>query len=328
MLDNLEKEFEEQHNVQEEIEPETLLDRKYQLMNYLNLAQSEEDIGQELLDMNIDAPSDAAEIGRQEQDIIQEVEEESFMEEIVGEDIRNMDQEEEISLVSEPHIIKHQCEHCGKSFLSRKSLTDHIRYMHGTVTECSICAKTFTSAVKCFMHLKEVHKGFDQGNLCNICGKKFQCRSNLIRHMNKCGDDSDVKVGRPKSHHCVMCEKAYSTNFGLLRHIKEKHQVMLKKGRDFLLHTVPAEDKSKKDKKVYSCAQCGALFTKNSNLKYHVEHAHKSDSIISNENLESNQIKFRCYYCVETFISVRKLIAHKMKIHPKKQNFPCVQCGK
>ena len=104
------------------------------------------------------------------------------MEEIVGEDIRNMDQEKEISLVSEPNIIKHQCEHCGKSFLSRKSLTDHIRYMHGTATECSICAKTFTSAVKCFKHLKEVHKGFDQGNLCNICGKKFQCRSNLIRN--------------------------------------------------------------------------------------------------------------------------------------------------
>lgn len=79
------------------------------------------------------------------------------------------------------------CEYCGKGFISKNGLQNHLNS----------------------------HRGNYKFN-CQICGKGFQAKSNLDGHMN-----SHLNF---KPHVCEICNKGFSFKFAAMRHKLDCHK--------------------------------------------------------------------------------------------------------
>ncbi|XP_074786561.1 LOW QUALITY PROTEIN: uncharacterized protein LOC141972566 [Athene noctua] len=100
----------------------------------------------------------------------------------------------------------YRCEHCGKFFSTSSNRTRHLR------TQCvekpfesQECGKSFTRGWKLQCHQTR-HKSY----LCSMCGKRFSCRSNLLKH----------QFTRTGERLCdgSHCGKSFQQNYQLGKH--------------------------------------------------------------------------------------------------------------
>ncbi|KAG5447317.1 hypothetical protein CSKR_109853 [Clonorchis sinensis] len=157
------------------------------------------------------------------------------------------------------HSLKHSwsqpfsCGMCGEKFKHCRNIKDHIIKLHSihhlSLNQCGICQKTFNSLPNLRQHIHShlprvktyqcmpCNQRFDtRGNLhrhkflyhagylrhnainheCTVCKRWFECNRDLRRH-------SIVHTGeRPFT--CTLCDKSYTSAFGLQRHQLTAHQ--------------------------------------------------------------------------------------------------------
>ena len=154
------------------------------------------------------------------------------------------------------HIrIKHlkqlfRCERCGdagKSFQSRKALRYHVATKHTGEFRfrCTVCDKTFLYGTHFRTHMN-VHEGVRQ--LCPHCGKQFNYRASLKKHMDACRDRVDGETKPSRGHFgCEFCDRMFRSKSYLADHVHTRH-----------LRT-----------RRYACAACGASFLYRSGLARH-----------------------------------------------------------
>ncbi|XP_033231807.1 zinc finger protein PLAG1-like [Belonocnema kinseyi] len=89
---------------------------------------------------------------------------------------------------------EYKCEKCARSYKWRESYIRHIRF-------------------KC-----DVMPQFK----CKICGKRFEQKSNLWRHMESVHQKSDLQISQTR-HKCDQCPRSYSYIRGLNQHKRLEH---------------------------------------------------------------------------------------------------------
>ena len=62
--------------------------------------------------------------------------------------------------------------------------------------------------------MKNIHENKPDFKICKICNSKFKRQGDLNRH---------YKVHFPKLYICIYCDKQFTFNCNLLRHIRTLH---------------------------------------------------------------------------------------------------------
>jgi uncharacterized Zn-finger protein len=126
--------------------------------------------------------------------------------------------QQHIQMVHE-RAFKFKCQYCPKAYPSRKSQKEHVLTQHTKKDirdkVCEICARAFITELQLAAHRKEVHT---EGPIpCEIadCPKRFHKVSKLKRHMKM-----HTKI---KNFRCDRCPNAYSHASHLYRHQEAVH---------------------------------------------------------------------------------------------------------
>ena len=149
-------------------------------------------------------------------------------------------------IVPENHQ-KYDCEICGKSLATEKSLNVHISINHENHSEisdnyCKMCHKNFTSRYNLKRHIFTVHKNAQKvlivpfsivrqnenhseitENNCELCQKTFSSTSNLNRHIKLVHKTEQNVCKKVPIHKCDLCGKSFSLPQKLQSHIISAH---------------------------------------------------------------------------------------------------------
>ncbi|XP_035711623.1 zinc finger protein 436-like [Folsomia candida] len=264
--------------------------------------------------------------------------------------------------------VKKKCEICGKIKKSPAALTEHMRRTHSNRVRprCNVCQREFFNSRSLLGHMVAVHRSgkrprfpcifpgcektyLNQNHIsrhvkaehsenpvlyrCTLCGKEFNRRASLDRHISThttekpfscatCGrgfakteslkrheathlDQSTRKISK-----CPLCPQTFFTSFGFRNHIRVGHE----------------------KKRNICCTLCDKRFPMSSHLTRHVASAHLSsrEKIHACDKCEyrshstwnlrvhkrqHNAEKHECYFCGKNVVSFQNLVKHYGRLH-------------
>ncbi|CAG9785463.1 unnamed protein product [Diatraea saccharalis] len=162
------------------------------------------------------------------------------------------------------------CDICGMEFRRNFNLKQHIRTRHHvTKVQCTHCDKTFKNEVILKSHLREVRTG--KPYKCDVCSKYYRNPSLLKAHMIW---HMDVR-----KFSCGICGGAYKTKQYLITHML-KHSGHLP----------------------HKCEHCPACFATKSQLKIHT-------------SIHTGVRRHKCPHCPRSFHGKKVMLAHMGKCH-------------
>jgi KRAB domain-containing zinc finger protein len=199
--------------------------------------------------------------------------------------------------------LKNNCKICDKVFGSQRLLYFHHRMQHKDPGNCRICDKYFSSNVKLNCHIEKVHKYGPEiqpkVHICEICGRIFNNKSNLNRHLKIHSDIVKKIIPKQKSFPCNRCHKSYSQQWILKKHIKSRI--------------------------------CRKNFRRIHNLPQHVKISNKSlKKVQSPSSSSSRNLKptdFPCPVCHKKFPVKKMMREHKYRVHSS-EKYRCTACDK
>ncbi|GMR37901.1 hypothetical protein PMAYCL1PPCAC_08096, partial [Pristionchus mayeri] len=182
------------------------------------------------------------------------------------------------------------------------------------------------------MHSKlkrKYSRGEDGQYECEVCEKKYQCRTSVIRHMRSHQKDEQKRL----PYSCEVCKKRFSEKSLLRMHTRihltdddpRKKKVDCKLcGKKFHPLSIYVHMRQHKDKveerKPYECEKCGNRFSTRTLLANH------GKTHLDDPRLE----KFHCELCSKIFRSKQALQRHS-KSHLDEETgrpFKCEDCCK
>ncbi|KAK8767497.1 hypothetical protein V5799_005722 [Amblyomma americanum] len=153
----------------------------------------------------------------------------------------------------------YSCRCCPQKFVTRSALHNHLPThlpLHRRTLQCRHCPAQFASVAKQTAH-ERTHSS-ECPYRCDVCGRAFPQRSNLLRHMQRFEREKDKNKASP----CPNCSKVF--------HGQQRLEAHRRTCRDF-----------------HRCSSCGKGFVLEADLKAHVARKHKSSSESSEEEDDS-----------------------------------------
>lgn len=208
--------------------------------------------------------------------------------------------------------VAHKCSHCGKCYIYRYKLVEHLRLHTGeNPYKCSQCGKAFRRTSDMSTHRRT--QCSKAAYICIKCGNAFQSAQDKFRH--RCIQN----VQTAQTFDCSQCGKSFKKMYLL-----SKHEA---------IHT--------KDR-IYTCRQCGEAYPSMSELKTH-QRLHPPELanqcmqcgkfFSSSTSLAAHELRHRqqktqiCVRCGKGFKSSHDLTLH-MRSHTGERPYQCTYCGK
>ncbi|KAL8603957.1 hypothetical protein ACOMHN_039001 [Nucella lapillus] len=136
---------------------------------------------------------------------------------------------------------KHYCEYCGKGFLTKGHMRDHIALHHLKIKRytCDYCSQQFVCAPTLRRHIRKEHTKHKPYE-CQHCGERFFEKTPLQRHLTQhtglapfmcehCGKGFYTKHSftnhasthsSVKDYVCSGCQKGFTRKYNLQTHVK------------------------------------------------------------------------------------------------------------
>ncbi len=185
----------------------------------------------------------------------------------------------------------HLCQHCGDSFIQRKSLQDHIAAHHPDKVDSDPVVRKLT---------------------CRLCNVDFygswKFRQHMRSHHNKrIGNNSNSKGNANKSFACKNCGKCFTWKASLIVH-ESVNCSALKEA------TNRAVDVDRKGSRSNLCSDCGKTLSSPYAVEIH-------------RRLHTGEMPFKCPIC--GWQARRRSALHRhVLVHTDERPFQCVTCGK
>ncbi|XP_061727552.1 zinc finger protein 558-like isoform X2 [Cydia pomonella] len=250
-------------------------------------------------DKNIESDNDVTEFNDYEQDIEEEIHNDTKMEnkneateEIKPKEDLNKNndfykivlsiEEQKAELEAKRREDKYleaefKCYNCALGFLFKDTYQAHMMRHEESNGEylCPICLLRFASSAVLRAHA-QTHR---ERGVCARCGATVGARRRNA-HRAKCIDDNQAI--------CHLCSKAFTDGNGLQQHIKRFHL-------------------SKTSSKTYSCHVCGKTYNNQAAVRTHMI--------------------LPCQMCSKTFSTQRALASHTQTVHSTDKKYRCNMCG-
>ena len=91
----------------------------------------------------------------------------------------------------------HVCDRCGKAFVRKGKLTEHINAIHLKIYKykCSDCDKAFNWPTALKSHIEAFHKGDDRNWQCEQCGYAAKTKNAFYSHKKLVHGNNIEKTG-------------------------------------------------------------------------------------------------------------------------------------
>ncbi|XP_075214790.1 uncharacterized protein LOC142320645 [Lycorma delicatula] len=211
-----------------------------------------------------------------------------------------------------PQIKNWTCDQCGKRYLSRNMLEEHMNSHTGVRPyQCGVCGKDFASKYTFRSHEK-THTERPRPFACPQCPKTFLTQQNLLQHERT---HSGVR-----NYVCQECGKGFGTARNLevhcLVHTGYKPFICRLCGKAFARKAeIRDHERTHTGEKPYQCEFCGATFSQRSNLQSHKRATHYDDK------------RYKCMDCGKGFKRRRLLDYHMKAAHTGERPYKCSTCN-
>ena len=227
------------------------------------------------------------------------------------------------------------CPICPSTFRTKKYLYYHKIRVHCEPQTCNICDHVLKSKKLLQVHKSTVHEA--PKHICSICGKHLKSAQKARHHEKLCGSMRRNKGYIP----CGYCEKTYSTESNLRKHVKRSHTLITSLGT-YVVHQPPIEKPSQE----IDCMLCKKTFRKRVYLNRHMKTVHEATKedeetffvkktkrghvILDRMKISTNNDAlpwWRCSKCAFTCKNMKKLVKHKEEEHTGQKPFDCPHCN-
>jgi len=207
--------------------------------------------------------------------------------------------------VVEISTTKSECELCGKKYMGRFRMLQHLKKKHDIENlKCAFCPQVFSDKEKLKAHREEHRR-----KKCHICGKMCLSNNVLQKHLRFHSNE--------KSFQCQKCDQRFQEKKSLNKHTQAAHLP----GKMFYCRYCKKDFTTKEayiaDKVLHrqrTCAVCGKTFRGYNSLKKH-------------EAVHSEQRPYKCGMCNQHFKTNVGLKEH-MKRHTRGKEVACDICNK
>jgi KRAB domain-containing zinc finger protein len=238
-----------------------------------------------------------------------------------------------------------ECPHCGKKFVSRRVVNQHIRRSCKAMKreqkfqrtpanpaenvekdeetgefKCSLCPFTAPEEQGVVNHIEKIHVKL----VCNLCSAEFSPDDDVSDHA--CADNgtlASTTEGGSKMYNCDQCSYTSSFRNNVEKHMRSVHR----KERNYL------------------CSECGSQFSEQKSLTYHLEKMriiHEDGSTVfrcakftkipsrAGEHVHKDEVSniYLCQICDYTSQSLTDTKRHIQRIHLGEKRFICNTCNR
>ena len=135
-----------------------------------------------------------------------------------------------------------ECGTCGKEFESETELENHIENVHNKILNSEKSENCENNDNRELETINENEEKFDvkkesvKNHQCNLCGKEFNRKFLLKKHIERVHEPKDISKAKVKTkskenqkkYTCDKCDKSFNKESTLGRHIKSVHKIETK----------------------------------------------------------------------------------------------------